>query len=153
MAPNAAAWVSSTLPLPVSRARAGVAAASRSGSDHTAWCTVTGRPGSRARMAARTPAWYAPAWPADTEPVMSRAVPGAVASWRCAACGRAAPENDASAETTAAVTNTVTAAAASTSRYAFIRRSVMDPRSKRTDPTISGPAPTGPVRAFRKISC
>ncbi len=153
MAPNAAAWVSSTLPLPVSRASAGPAAASRSGSDHTAWCRVTGTPGSPVRMAARRPAWYLAAWPVVTEPLMSSAVPGAAASWRCAACGSAAPANEASAAASAAVTKTVSAAAASTSRYAFIRRNVMEPRSKRTVPTIGRARRTGHGRAFRKISC
>ena len=79
---------------------------------------------------------------------MSSAVPGAAASSRCAAWGSAAPANEASAVARAAVTKTVSAAVASTSRYAFIRRSVMDPRSKRTVPTIGGPARTGSVPGF-----
>jgi hypothetical protein len=86
-------------------------------------------PGSAAATRDRTAALSGPAWLGSlTSPVTDNAVPGAVTRSCRMASGRAWPANTASPAATAAVTRVVSAAAASTTQCAIIRRVAIGPR-------------------------
>ena len=130
ISPMEAAWRSGVLPCPALAGDAGSApGTSPSGSDQNASWKLNGMPGIAAAIRDRSAALPGAAWLGSlTSAVTDNAVSGAVTRSCRTASGRAWPVNTASAAATAAVTRVVSAAAASTTQCAVIRRVAIGPR-------------------------
>ena len=124
------AWRIGVLPRPALAGGAGSApGTSPSGSDQNASWKLNGMPGIAAAMREWSAALSGAAWRGSlTSPVTDNAVPWAATRSCWTARGSAWPANTASAAATPAVTRVVSAAAASTTQCAIIRRVVSGPR-------------------------
>ena len=118
------------MPLPTFGGSAGSApGTSPSGSDQNASLKLNGMPGNVAAICDRSAVLPLAAWLGSlTSAVIDSAVSGAVTRSCLTACGSAWPVKTVSAAATVAATRVVSAAAASTTQCAVIRRIASGPR-------------------------